>query len=375
MFFRRWRDVFVCFLLAAAPFFLYFFRYGFRGYDGYATFSHVGGLWKMKTLPMGAEFAFSVMPCSFFWSKVVLFLLFFLSLYGIASMGNLFHPKKGYLAALFSFLSPALLFNASKFENDSFAVPFLVWACFFFTRARISKNKWDDVVCLTLVCVAGLFWYGAIYFLLVFAVTSAVIFLAGAAAWVLLSDDIIGNLVPNFSVVEQLPGTGLFLVFGSVFFISQIPAAIMAPALGFFALGVIKMKFAWFMAPYLAIGVLCFYENTKFDKNRFFRGVKNNLVSTCVVLVVVWGIVLVVHPPYQHQWDAVDYAIAESPNGFVWCDWSYGYWVLFRGGTPSQYGGGQQGAFGSGVVLSFFPQSDSCELLQDFGTLKVYRCQ
>jgi len=360
-------------ILAAVPFSLYtLFRTDLRGFDSYAFLSQACGNFTIESTPPIANFVLSFIPCNILAIKVCLFLLFFLSLCGIAHLGSLYSPKKGWLAALFSFLSPSLFFEATKFENDQFAIPILVWAAYFFYRARKTGHRRWDFYAIALVLFAAGFWHGSVYWLIAFALSSIVFLFPGLAAFTIFWRGVISSSLPKELIVESQAWNGLGMV-GFLFVgFALIPTVMFPQAIAFFILMLLQVKFAWFLMPLLSVGAMLFYANEKLDKTYWSRQAKGIMVVASLCLVVVWGFALQGHPPHSYQWEAVEYAISQSEDGEIYNDWNLGYWVVFKGGTPSQFGGGTQLPFGAGIVLT--RRELQCRKLKTFKELFVYRC-
>jgi len=361
-------------LLAATTFAVYgIARPDIDGFDGYAFLNQACGGKAIEGQPILADITLKAMPCSIPAIKGVLFALFALTLLGIASLGSLFHEQKGWLAAAFSFLSPALVFEAVKFENDQFATPLIIWALYFFYKARQTKDYRLDFAALALLVAAAGFWYGAVYVLLAFALTSITLIVPGIAAMAIYNGKLIGNLIPNANVVEAMPGTGLAMMAGLVFAFNSIPKAMIPQAAVFFVLAALQIKFAWLIIPILSVAMAILYAS---KQHRLVEQAKPVFFTMSLLLVVAWGFALTGHPPHLHQWQAVEYAIEKSPDGFVWSDWDYGYWVEYKGGTASQAGGGRQYEHGSGIVLTrgFLQDTKGCELLKKFEDTEVWWC-
>ena len=376
-------------VLAAVPFLLYaFFRTDLRGFDSYAFLLQACGKIGVENTPPLAEFALSFVPCNILSIKLLLFLLFFLSLCGIANLGSLFHKEKGWLAALFSLLSPSLFFEATKFENDQFAIPILIWAAYFFYRARKTGHRRWDFYAFAMVLFAAGFWYGAVYWLLAFALSSAVFVFPAFVAIGVFNNRLLEMALPG-KVVEALPFNGIAMLAGLSFGFAMLPVEMFPQVAVFVILLVMQIKWVWFVMPFLSVGVMLFYVNPKLETKPAARQLKGILLMSTIFMVVVWGFALQGHPPHSHHWEAIDFALQESEEGFIWNDWSLGYWVLFRGGTPSEYGGGDYDiliqesdgsitegeslqTFGKGIVLTV--RKLDCPKIRQFNELKVYRC-
>jgi hypothetical protein len=370
---KHWQ-ILAILLLAATPFTIYATaRPDLDGFDSYAFLNQSCRGKTVEHQPPLATALLQAIPCNILIIKAVLATLFAATLLGVASLGTLFHEKHGWLAAAFSFLSPSLLFEAVKLENDQFAIPLLIWACYFFYKARKTKNPRFDIASLALIMAAAGFWYGAIYFLLALALTSLVLIVPGLAALTIYWQQLIGNTLPKAGVVESMMGTGLTMIAGLVFAFNSIPKQMLAQAAVFLFLAAMQIKFAWMIVPILSVAMMRLYTT---KQHRLVEQAKPVFLTMSFLLVVAWGFALTGHPPHLHQWQAVDYAIEQSGDGFVWSDWDYGYWVEYRGGTTFQAGGGEQKPHGKGIVLTrgFLQDTSGCTLLETFGDTEVWRC-
>jgi hypothetical protein len=83
--------------------------------------------------------------------------------------------------------------------------------------------------------------------------------------------------------------------------------------------------------------------------------------------------------PYSNHVEAVEYGIQVSQdlNTSIKNDWSLGYWIVWHGGVPSEWGSGfesyDDNYFYEGVAITV-QDLNECELLKDFNGLKVFDC-
>ena len=368
------KQILAILIMAAIPFAIYtIFRTDLVGYDSYAYLNQSCGKFAVEGTPLIADLALKAIPCNTNAIKGVLFLLFFTSLLGIGQLGIIFHKEKGWLAALFSFLSPVLFFQAMSFENDQFAFPILIWATYFFYKARATKQRKYDLCTLALLLFAAGFWNGAIYFLLAFALSSLVLAVTAIPAIEIFWKQIIGNALPKIGVNEAQPLIGLGHIFGLAFGFALLPAIMWPQTAIFLILLLLQSKFTWMIAPLLSTGVAMFYVNPKLDKVKWASFAKGCMLSAAICCMVAWGAASLENPPHSHTWQAIEYAIAQSPDGSIQNDWDLGYFIINRGGTPSQYGGGKQRAFTKGIGITKFKQAN-CTTLKEFKDLNVVTC-
>ena len=368
------KQILIIFLLATIPFAFYtIFRTDLVGYDSYAFLSQSCGQFEVNGTPLIADLLLKNMPCNIYAIKGTLFALFFASLLGIASLGTLFHKEKGYLAALFSFLAPTLFFHAIRLENDQFAYPILIWATYFYYKARLTKIKRYDLYALTLVVFAAEFWQGAIYFLLAFALTSIIFAIPAITAIAIYWKDIIGKTLPIATVNEAQPLIGLSHIFGLAFGFAMLPTMLYPQTMIFLVLLLLQQKFAWMIIPLLSVGILMFYTNPKLDKTKWIAFTKSVLISAAICCMVAWSLAASEQTPHSHTWNAINYALEQSENNEIQNDWDLGYFIIYKDGVPSQYGGGQQFDFTKGIAITKFDQNN-CVTLKEFDDLNVVEC-
>ena len=368
------KQILVIFLLAAIPFAIYtILRPDLAGYDSYAFYSQACGNFTLKGTPIIADLLLKNIPCNIYAIKGILFTLFFATLLGIASLGSLFHAKKGWMAAIFSFLAPVLFFHAIRLENDQLAYPILIWATYFFYKSRITKNKKYDLYALALLILAAGFWQGAIYFIIAFALSSIILAAATIPTILIFGQQIIGKTLPIAGVYESQPFNGLAHIFALAFGFSLLPKIMWPQAAMFFVLLLIQAKFAWMITPLLAVGILMFYVNPKLEKNKIANFAKGCMLTAAIACMVVWGLSASEQAPHSHTWNAVEYAIAQTPDGNIQNDWDLGYFIIHKGGTPSAYGGGTKVPFTKGIAITKFDQ-ENCVTLKQFEDLNVVEC-
>ena len=286
------------------------------GFDSYAFLQQSCGAFVVPHLPLLADFVTKAIPCNIYAIKGTLFLLFLASLLGIAHLGELFHKEKGWLAAVFSFLSPGFFFEFTKFENDQFAIPILVWAAYFFFKARQTKDKRFDLVSITLILLAAGFWNGSIYWLIGLGTTSLLLGIPALAAIFWFRNELVSNTMPK-NVLESMPVIGLAMIGGLAFGFSLLPVQMYPVTLIFFLLMLLQAKFAWFVVPFLSVGVLMLYTNERIERFQAGRFGKGVLISLAFFLVVAWGFSVQGHPPHPYQWEAVEFAIEQSETGYI----------------------------------------------------------
>jgi len=360
--------------LAAIPFAFYtILRPDLVGYDSYAFYSQACGKFEVLGTPLIADLVLKNIPCNIYAIKGTLFLLFFATLLGIGSLGTLFHKEKGHLAAVFSFLAPTLFFHAIRLENDQLAYPILIWATYFYYKAKITKEKKYELYALALVIFAAGFWQGAIYFLLAFAITSIIFTIPAITAITIYWQQLIGNTMPKATVNESQPLIGLGSIFGLAFGFALLPTILYPQTMIFLILLLLQQKFAWMITPLLSIGILMFYTNPKLDKTKWTNFAKGVLISTAICCVVAWSLAASEQAPHSHTWNAIDYAIQQTDDNILQNDWDLGYFIIYKNGNTTAYGGGTKIPFTKGIAITKYNQNN-CTTLKEFDDLNVVEC-
>ena len=116
-----------------------------------------------------------------------------------------------------------------------------------------------------------------------------------------------------------------------------------------------------------------FYTNPKLDKVKWASFAKSVLVTASICCVVAWSLAALEQAPHSYTWETIDYAIQQTPDGNLQNDWDLGYFIIHKGATPSQYGGGKQFDFNKGIGITKFDHNN-CTTLKEFKDLNVVKC-
>lgn len=162
-------------------------------------------------------------------------------------------------------------------------------------------------------------------------------------------------------------------IFGLAFGFALLPTIMWPQTTIFLILLLFQQKFAWMITPLLSVGIVMFYTNKKLDGIKWSAFVKSVLVSAVICCVVAWSVAALEQPPHSHTWNAIDYALEQTDDNVLQNDWDLGYFIIHKGGTPIQYGGGKQFDFGKGIGITKFDQNN-CVTLKSFKDLNVVEC-
>jgi len=134
-----------------------FLKTAFFANDSFASWACVANGW-CETLAWqpGAVFLFELFPANIIFVKFVMLFCFILAMLACFSLvKRFFSEETAFLAILFGLVvSPVIIFEFSKFENEIFALPLIFWGIYFLFDSKV-KNK---VIGLLLVGASWLFW-------------------------------------------------------------------------------------------------------------------------------------------------------------------------------------------------------------------------
>jgi hypothetical protein len=341
----------ILFIICLIPFIFYLNKFGFIGADGYYFMLQVCANEPLRdTMPIG-QTIFRLMPCSFEYAKLILFGLFFISTLIVAKLGELFH-KHGWLAGVFVFLSPLWISEFLKFEDDVFSYPILFGAMYVFLKGVKEKKKRYQAIGVGLAVIGSLTWKGGVFYIFAMSLTFLWGLILSIPIIVWQFKKLFGSIMPSIRVLENYPIVGALYYYGLLVGWLETKREYLPQLAFFFILTIVNQKFVIHAMPLLAIGVVPMWFNIP----KYAKGIKlkfkapqeltKNLmyVILCTMLLFSYiGYVTSIESrwPNQDVWEAIDYSIvmARDSNKSFKNDWSFGYWVMWKGGTPSGYGG------------------------------------
>jgi len=368
---ERYRIPLVAFLAIVIPFAAYFLRSDFIGMDSYGFLLLVCQN-NNTIMDSGVTYLlFSSLPCNFLVLKGLLFVSCFVSFIFIAKMATLFSPKNGWRAAYLLLLSGVAILEFTKFENDAFAFPFLFASQYFFFKSFKKSDRQSLFLSIALLLPAGLLWQGAVYYIFAYAlhfwfiiIPLFLMTLIPTKPHPLRLDGLLGNVIRTSTIAEDMPfrfHLHFILLFGIVGVFLEpllIPQGLM-----FFLMGVASAKFWVLSLPFLATGMVLLIERFKLPHLP--------IIILAAVLILGQTQSVLLQPPTQSDWQAIDYALEfdSSPKN----DWGMGYWILWRGGDTNSFGSlHRQHDLNEGVVIT--KKTLDCNLLNGMGQSKVYFC-
>jgi len=392
-------------LLVVASFFLpsmlYLGSSNFLGYDSYYFLAEVCGGNPIYDAPSNAplhDVVLSALPCNDFLLKLLLVVLLGLSMLIIYAIGEDYSKGWGKYTTLFAMVSPILIYNSFKFENDAFAFPIIYLATFFFLRHLREKQKTATTflkvkknyvyLFLTLACltIATLFWGGSFYTLLFFSLFEPILFLITIPLLFVFGSPLFQSALPRFDVNENNPLQGMLSV---LFFIGQLvfprtKRVFNFPyfwlTMFFVVFGLINPKFMILALPLIGLALANAFNLASVDGKQ-----KMLLVASICIIGFSLPIGLgSLHPnSIEHEavQDLVNLGVDE--NKVLFNDWSYGHMVYYYGGETNQRASPDRqldvnNSFENVLVLT--RHDLNCGLIKKYdapsviGALKLYRC-
>jgi hypothetical protein len=356
------------FVLTALPFLVYSFRTDLIGADGYLyleTVCHNANFSGQKNIILqdGVQnLLFSFIPCNLNIIKSILFALCFGSVFIIAKMGELFDKENGWIAGLAAIVFTNLFISGFfEFENDQFAIPILFAGAYFLLKGKLQQVLQPKIIGVALICIAGLIWHGAIFYLLAFGISFFPAMLLFGSIGLLVNPLSLVVLLPNITIMENAWISGIaaqkFLLAGFAGLQKNLlPETIVLTIISF-----LNLKFAILLLPILAIGTMLFLNKLMQKRNALAPGFLSG-IGIATYGFIFASIFLAV--PTSADWKAINSALSYSNK--IQNDWDYGYWIAYAGGQPSAWGGGTTNNFTKqGIILSQFEQI-GCKELESF---------
>lgn len=366
----------------------FFFRTGFLGYDSYYFLAEVCGgnpIYNPQTNFL-ANMIIQTIPCNEFIIKVFLVLLFWASLVVIYNIGRLFGEKEATILTIFTGITPILINNSFKLENDSFAFPIMFLGVYFFLKYLVNnkQNKLHLVTSVLLIGVSLFFWGGGIYYFIPFALAEPLLLIITIPILIVFGGLMLEQITPRLRIAENHPIKGVinfmfyiaFIMFGSGKKLIEFYFPLVT--IFFIALGLINPKFMILGLPFYALAVLKIY-NSATPEN------KKRILLFAITLNVAWSLSLFFHttsPSYSEMIGAketVEYANEFDLN--ISNDWQFGHLIIYNGGKTLQHS-----TFGDYNLLHMpgkailTRQELDCEKIKNYDNpigippLNLYRC-
>lgn len=309
-----------------------FLRINLFGYDSYASLicQTTGDCAKLGFQPLMILvlhwLPFSPLVLNFvFW--LVCFYTF-LALFLIAQ--HFCKDERRVWLALVSLISfcPFFVFHLHEWENELFAYPLLLFGLYF-----LLEKKWFPALCL--FGLSGLFWAGSAYVLVSWGIwlESGWLLLPFVGSFFVFGESAIGFLKP-LSVSESVFGWGLLDLFLLVF---VLPFSLSFGVGEYFLVlgllvgiifSLLQGKLIVVLVPFVLLGLL---KSIELIEN---KGLCLNMLIPCsFFMLLCMNIAFYYAEPNVNQMDLVADSIRTQKdlNIPLYNDWSYGYWLQYKG--------------------------------------------
>jgi len=323
------------FLFSLFSFVSVFLRQDLFGDDSYAAWlciSHGQCDW-LGFQPL-AVFLYQVLPNNLFLFQVIMFGCFFASIIALFLVCEHFFDKKiaFYATLLLTALSPLMLFEFGKFENEIFAYPLLFFGFYFFLQKDWLKG-------FLFFVLASWFWAGSLYFVVALCFGYWFLIPFVFVSVFLFWDKGLSFLVPTLVLESRFLGgfLGLFgLIFVVPFFFCKRFKRFWFCFVLLLGLVAFQGKLVMLLMPFLVLSIgqlLVFIQQKQYD-------IKNVLVIV-FIFIICWNIVFLQLQPTNNDWKIVNKAveIQKDTNFVIHNDFGFGYWLLFANGNTKWYGG------------------------------------
>lgn len=355
------------------------------------------------SIPILSNILFGLMPCNLFVFKSLFFVVLFISSCIVGMTGELFDKKYGWLSAIFVFISISWIHGMILIEDDLIGFPVLFLANYFFLKAGIEKSNRGKVIAVALVILTGaLLWKGALLYLVVYTFFStfslvilyALLFYIGFGSMnALIGNDLVQENMNAF-LLSFLGSKTLGFGHGLGLLGMYVLTRRIWLVVPFLAATLLNAKWAVHLSPFLGLGLMFLVADL--DKMRIRRRIvfkeswaNKHFIKIFVVLAFVSTAALSVGLLFQHpnevQLEAVQFAVEQSNGKLMNNDWSYGYYIMFFGGTTKTFGGGwprYTEKCNNHILLTENPAPyDGCNVLKEWkekgfyeNNIKVYEC-
>ena len=351
----NYKQILVIFLAVCIFLLPLFFIPHIIGGDTYYYVNHIFGIVPLPdSEPILSVWIMNNIPANYLAIKLIMVLVTFLTCLAISKCGELFDDRFGWLAGLF--LLGTLFFTTIfiNFENDMFGFMFIAWSLFWILRYTISGEEKDLWFSIILICIAGLIWEFAIYFLLIWVIISKFNWKLTLIFLVLFGLHFVNffkGIIPNTLIQENMFGLGLMcLVFFITCYMKDTRFKLLYPAiLVSTVLALVNLKFVYVVIPLLVISLAV--TLTKLPK----EAVIFTVLSLLVVFVVVSLTILNAYPNQDiNELFSKAQSIKENrfPNKDIRPVWDFGYYWIYWTKKPYELFGSTKPTPKTGIVIT-----------------------
>lgn len=373
-------QVAILFVCALIPFLFFFSSQNFADPDSYYYLNAICHDEVLHNTPDIFNFVVSFLPCNIFFLKFLVFLLYLGCIFVTAKTGELFNQEKGWVCGLVLASMTLFVTESWKFENDMWGYFFGFLAIYFFCRFRLhntffsshllDKNLLKGLFCLVL---AGVFWNGAVYWLIPLAFMSLEGILLLLIA-IFLSRDIFFNFLSQSELVlENARWIGL-----AYFGIATL-----------FILGIVKSK-KWVAGSFIVLTIMTIFQSKLFVlaipflciivldgiqiavSEKYWNLFLTALIVFSLFMSCFWGLSSLNQFPQDSDILLIKKAAELSPE-HVENDFSAGYILRYYGTNP-QCEGKLCSFQMKGYVVTLNDVNSTCPVIQTSDYLRLFEC-
>jgi len=344
-----------CFLFRKLP----------AGMDSYFFMNYIYGITNtLPNTPFISSFIFSIIPSNIFVIKLIMVFCILLTLFIFYKIINLF-IKDNYLSNFILLSFPFWILILIRFEDDLLGLPLVFASIYYALRYAISLKRvrvnyynlfkeiklFDKNIILSMffLLLAVFTWKFAVYMIpVIFLITFHPICLLAVFSILPFTNKLIGGILPNLKVSENMPFLGLLILALGFGYFKQFRIKETWYALIFLSiLTIINYKFIFLCVPFLLINNLKFYEVSNIE-------VKKIILVYFSIFFLISCAFNFTEMPNKNLDDLLDtgYSISQNNNLEYNINWGYGYYALFRGYDTTQFGHYQK-YNKEGIVLTY----------------------
>lgn len=351
----NYKQILVIFIAVCVFLLPLFFIPELIGGDTYFFVNYIFGITNsLPNHPYLAVLIMNLIPPNFFIIKLIMVLVTFVTCLAIARCGELFDEKYGWLAGLF--MLGTLFFTTIfiNFENDMFGFMYIACSLYCLLLYTQEKKEYQLYLSIILICIGGLVWEFAIYFLLIWVIISKFNWKLTALFIVVMSNffmKFITGILPNSLIQENVFGFGLMsLVFFITCYMKDTRFKLLYPAiLVSTVLALVNLKFIYVVIPLLVISLAVTITKLPTEAVIFV------VLSLLVVFVVVSLTILNAYPNQDiNELFSKAQSLQENsyPDKEIRPVWDFGYYWIYWTKKPYELFGSTKPTPKTGIVIT-----------------------
>ena len=166
----NYKDYLLLFFVALVPFIVYAFNPNLVGADSYFYINQICGMTEPTEYTIAFTTLIQFFPCDGLFIKGFLFAMWFGCLVFMSKIGELYDKENGKMAGLIMAGMTLFILSFFNFENDLVGYLFFFASFYYLLKYDKEKSKMYLGVSIVLICISGLFWNGAIYWLMIYPI-------------------------------------------------------------------------------------------------------------------------------------------------------------------------------------------------------------